>query len=246
MFYIKDLRNDDSWRSTGSLSIDRGATCNVISKYIIPKECQVTPCTQVLTMFNGTRMQTKGKCRVPLLNPKLNEEHEADFVVINEVCTSLLGSKTVQQMKLLNGHYENIAAVENETEARGLTMDQISAQFHDVFGGEGRLEKKLHLEIDETIEPARQPVRRTPVAMKPKLKEELARLLKTGVIKPVDTPTDWVSSLVVVKKPNGKLRVCIGPKPLNKASKHSHSILFRSWMIYYQICQRPRFSASVT
>lgn len=87
---------------------------------------------------------------------------------------------------------------------------------------EERLEKKLHLEIDGTVEPVRQPVRRIPVAMKPKLKEELARLQKIGVIKPVDTPTDWVSSLVVIKKPNGKLRVCIDPKPLNKALKRSH------------------------
>ena len=38
---------------------------------------------QVLNMFNGTRMQTVGKCRVPLLNRKLSEEHEADFVIIN-------------------------------------------------------------------------------------------------------------------------------------------------------------------
>ena len=119
-------------------------------------------------------------------------------------------------------HYENIASVQKETEARGLTMDQISTQFHYVFNGEGRLEKKLHLEIDSTVEPVRQHVRRLPVSMKPKLKEELARLLKIGVIKPLDTPTDWVSRLVVIKEPNGKLRVCIDPKPLNKASKHSH------------------------
>ena len=70
-------------------------------------------------------------------------------------------------------HYENITSVEKETEARGLTMDQISTQFHDVFNGEGRLEKKLHLEIDDMIESVRQPVRRIPVAMKPRLKEEL-------------------------------------------------------------------------
>ena len=101
-------------------------------------------------------------------------------------------------------------------------MQQISTDFHDVFTGEGHLEKKLNLEIDTTIEPVRQPVRRMPVAMKPKLKEELARLEKLGVVKPVDTPTDWVSSLVIVKKPNGKLRVCINPKPLNKALKRSH------------------------
>lgn len=58
--------------------------------------------------------------------------------------------------------------------------------------------------------------------MKPKLKQELTRLEELGVIKAVDTPTDWVSSLVLVKKPNGKLRVCIDPQPLNKALKRSH------------------------
>lgn len=115
--------------------VDSGATCNVISKNILPKQCQVTPCLQVLNMFNGSKMQTIGKCRVPLLNPKLNEEHKADLVVINEACTPLLGPKTVQQMKLVEVHYENIASVQKETEARGLTMDQISTQFHDVFKG---------------------------------------------------------------------------------------------------------------
>ena len=125
-------------------------------------------------------------------------------------------------MKLVELHYENIACVEKETEARGLTIDQISTQFHDVFKGEGRLEKKLHLEIDVMVEPVRQPVRRIPVAMKPRLKEELARLRKIGVIKLVDTPTDWVSNLVAFKKLNGKLRLCIDPKPLNKALKRNH------------------------
>ena len=72
------------------------------------------------------------------------------------------------------------------------------------------------------IEPVRQPMRRIPVAMKQKLKGELACLRKIRVIKPVNTPTDWVSSLVVVKKSNSKLRMCIDSKPLNKALKHSH------------------------
>ena len=70
-------------------------------------------------------------------------------MVIIEACAPLLGFKTVQQMKLVEVHYENIAWVEKETEARGLTVDQISAQFHDVFNGEGRLEKKLQDRCDD-------------------------------------------------------------------------------------------------
>ena len=47
-------------------------------------------------------------------------------------------------------------------------------------------------------------------------------MCKLGVVKPVHEPTDWVSSLVAVEKPNGKLRVCLDPRDLNKAIKRHH------------------------
>ena len=45
---------------------------------------------------------------------------------------------------------------------------------------------------------------------------------KMEVITPVKEATDWVSSLVVSKKPNGKLRVCLDPSDLNKATRKPH------------------------
>ncbi|KAK7093235.1 hypothetical protein V1264_007025 [Littorina saxatilis] len=48
---------------------------------------------------------------------------------------------------------------------------------------------------------------------------------ESGVIEKVTEPTDWVNSLVVVEKPNGKLRVCIDPKELNKAIKRPHYLM---------------------
>ena len=50
----------------------------------------------------------------------------------------------------------------------------------------------------------------------------MARLENANVIKRVEEPTDWVSSLVVMEKSNGKLRVCIDPQQLNKALRRSH------------------------
>ena len=38
----------------------------------------------------------------------------------------------------------------------------------------------------------------------------------------VQEPTDWVNSMVTVIKPNGKLRICIDPRDLNKAIKREH------------------------
>ncbi|KAK7089397.1 hypothetical protein V1264_024540 [Littorina saxatilis] len=43
-----------------------------------------------------------------------------------------------------------------------------------------------------------------------------------GVLAKVTQPTDWVNSLVVVEKPNGKLRICLDPKDLNQAVKRPH------------------------
>ena len=42
------------------------------------------------------------------------------------------------------------------------------------------------------------------------------------VIERVQEPTDWVNSMVTVIKPNGKLRICIDPRDLNKAIECEH------------------------
>ena len=84
------------------------------------------------------------------------------------------------------------------------------------------MEGALHLEVDESALPSIMPPRRVPLALKKRLKEELARLEKASVIKKEEEPTDWVSSLVVTEKPKGKLRECIDPQHLNKALKRSH------------------------
>jgi hypothetical protein len=50
------------------------------------------------------------------------------------------------------------------------------------------------------------------------VKEELDKLLKARFIKLVET-TEWVSLVVLVLKKNGKLKVCVNYKVLNKVTK---------------------------
>ena len=56
-----------------------------------------------------------------------------------------------------------------------------------------------------------------PHAVPPKLKKELDRMLKLGVIRKLDIneASDWVHALVIVIKPNGKLCVCLDPRTIN-------------------------------
>jgi hypothetical protein len=50
------------------------------------------------------------------------------------------------------------------------------------------------------------------------VKEELDKLLEARFIRLVET-TEWVSSVVLALKKNGKLRVCVNYKALNKVTK---------------------------
>ena len=66
------------------------------------------------------------------------------------------------------------------------------------------------------------PPRKVPISLHKKLKDELDRMVRLEVIQPIDEPTEWVSSLVIIEKPDGRIRVCLDPKPLNKAIKRQH------------------------
>ena len=81
-----------------------------------------------------------------------------------------------------------------------------------------------------------------PFALKPKLKEELQRMTKLNVIEPVEKPTDWVSALVIFSKPNGKLRICLEPRPLNKAIKRQHHRLLTTEEIISEMAGARHFS----
>ena len=56
--------------------------------------------------------------------------------------------------------------------------------------------------------------RRVPVDLREAVRNKLDDTKKLKVIKKVTEPTNWISSMVLVKKPN-KLRICIDPKDLN-------------------------------
>jgi len=51
----------------------------------------------------------------------------------------------------------------------------------------------------------------------PKVKEELQRMQKLGVISKVDIPTDWCAGVVVVPKPDGRICICVDLTKLNES-----------------------------
>jgi hypothetical protein len=141
-----------------------------------------------LVMFNGTEMTPAGEIILRVRNPKNGKKYKVNFVIVEKDCEPVLGLKAVQYMQLMTINVENIAAV--TTEQKPSSKTEVMAQYNDVFEGEGKLEKQLHLETDPNISPVKMPCRKWPIAIQEKVKQELKRLEKLDVVAKVNTPTD--------------------------------------------------------
>ena len=208
--------------------LDSGATVNILPIRDYKRVCEDPELNEleaslaVLNMYNGTKIRPLGKKRISMRNPKNNRKYNLEFQIVGEENKPLLGASAIQGMQLITVNTQNILVVEGSQSSEGLTLPQVVMQYKDVFEGDGMLEDKLHLHVDQNVKPVQMPARKPPIALKEKYKMELERLVQRGIIAAVSEPTEWISSTVVVLKPNGKLRVCLDPKPLNKALKRNH------------------------
>ena len=99
------------------------------------------------------------------------------------------------------------------------------SEFSDCFGENGTLKNAHHIEIKHNVTPVVTPVRKIPLALKPKLEKELRRMVDLDIIKPVQKPTD-----------------CLNPRPLNKAIKREHLHLPTGKEIFSQMSEASYFS----
>lgn len=59
--------------------------------------------------------------------------------------------------------------------------------------------------------------KRVALPLKPKVKAELERMEKMGVISRVGEPTDWCAAMVVVPKADNKVCICVDLTELNES-----------------------------
>ena len=189
--------------------IDSGASCNVLPIKYLPKGTVVEKSSHTLKMYSKSTMSAVDTAKISLVNPKNMESYLIDFTTVDGNFAQLLGVETAQKMKLLVVQTQNIQSIREDTlscdaQKPKFTRDSVMSEYSDVFGEElGRMEGKVHLETDPNVAPTVMPPRRVPVALKEKLKNELDRLTQRKVISPIQEPTDWVSSMIAAKKPDG-------------------------------------------
>lgn len=142
-----------------------------------------------------------------------NKSCNKKIFVLNVQCNNLLSRDVCSELNLLI----RVNEVVNNNYYDGLLK-----KYDAVFKGIGRLPGLHKITVDKSVPPVVSCSRKIPIKLRPKLQEELNRLVSANIIERVDEPTDWVSNIVLVEKPDGKIRLCIDPRHLNKAIKRSH------------------------
>ncbi|XP_024876805.1 uncharacterized protein K02A2.6-like, partial [Temnothorax curvispinosus] len=163
----------------------------------------------VLSAYTGDLLKVVGNCVIPCVVGRKN--YNLQFFVIDTDKKPLLGLLTLIKLNLV----QRIDAVDSVN----LNYKKLISDNKQLFEGIGCLKKPCHIELKENATPVVHPARKVPVHIKEKLKETLDALEKQGIIEKVDYSTDWVNSLVIVRKPNGDLRICLDPQDLNRVIK---------------------------
>ena len=98
-----------------------------------------------------------------------------------------------------------------------------------------------HLNVNPSFTPKKQPPRRSSNDHSDAVRDEATKLKQVRAIKEVFYP-EWLANIVVVKKKNGKWRVCVDFTDLNKACPKDPFPMPRINQLVDAIVGHPRIS----
>ena len=136
----------------------------------------------------------------------------------------LLGKPAISSLKILKRTNEvvlkqpNDVCGENESSGPGY-KEKIKSMFPKLFNGLGQMEGEYRIKLSPNSKPAViSAPRRIAQPMLPKVKECLDRMETDEVIRKLqeNEASPWMSAMVVVPKPGGKVRICVDLTQLNK------------------------------
>ena len=204
--------------------IDSGATCNIVDldtwKSLKQEgvKCRSQRCERKLFAYGQTEpIEVLGTFESGVYCEASGERCVDEFTVVKSHGRALLGKDTAEKLNVLRVGPPNLPQVYSIT-SEGTSVD-IVKNFPDVFSGVGKLKDyQLKLHVNKDVKPLAQPLRRLPFGLREKVDKKLDELLKEDIIEEVHSgPTEWVSPLVVVPKPDGDIRICIDMRRANEA-----------------------------
>lgn len=232
IFYVGQINSqtlneetNDSWdimmiinKNYVNCQIDTGSQVNIMSKENYSKVLKL-PLSKIkqssaqLMSFCGNKIPVAGRALVSC-EIKPGQNHNVDFLITELDQKTILGLKTSENLGLIKKLY----TINVKPSVSNMSSLCILDKYNEVFEGIGLLpgEHKIHIKPD--VEGHIDAPRKLPFKLKEKVKTELESMVKNGIIKKVEEPCKFVSSMVCVEKANKakSLRICLDPKYVNK------------------------------
>ena len=225
----KDEKDEHTW------CIDTGAEVSVMPASVY-RRCYgaLIPSDRKLYGPGNQALQVKGYVNMNLsgINSTISEK-----VYIVKTPKLLLGAPAIQKLNLIRnipGAFSvraiKTAKKEKNEEETQQSHKVINISFESeqavkkayprLFQGLGKLDGEQHITVRNDAKPFCQTVpRRVPIPLLEKVESELNKMVETGVISPVNKPTDWCSPIVCVPKKNNNVRICVDLTRLNESVK---------------------------
>ncbi|XP_072153393.1 uncharacterized protein [Bemisia tabaci] len=206
---------------TVNFKLDTGAEVNILPRCIFD---QVKNSSTVLLQskamvlgYGGARIDSCGHAVLDCKLPNQSLVRKLSFTITNVGKTPLLGLNSCVQLGLVTRNF--VHDIENFK-----SKEQVIANNQDTFKGLGTFPDKCAIKVDPQAIPVVDPPRRLPVRLLEKLKRKLTELVMFDIISPDTENVEWFSNLVIVEK-NGKIRICLDPKNLNKVIKREFYLI---------------------
>ena len=174
----------------------------------------LTTATANLSAANGQPVKTEGmfETKFTVANKSGQKYHGRGTVYVTD-SNDLMGMPWIKQLPDFKELLENYSVMEirsfNTDAERTAITNKLKHKYADVFRQELGLCTKVSASLQ--LKPGAQPIfrkkRPVPHAALEQLDSEINRLLKEGIISPVDH-SQWAAPIVAVRKANGSIRLC--------------------------------------
>lgn len=204
-------------RNNSAIKIDTGADVTAIPQHLYDqaKMGEIKKTTKRLLGPGESPIYTVGQADVTI---KWNDNSAQEVVyIVSGLREALLGRPAIKARQVLSYVQEVTTVPENEdAEAR-----RILKSYPELLSGLGLMETPYRVVLAPGAKPhAVTYPRRVPIPLLPDVERELQRMPNLGVILRVNKMTEWFGgrkdAMVVAKKQNGELRICVDYGELNK------------------------------
>lgn len=158
--------------------------------------------------------------RVYCVDTTSMETSEGDISQLSsEISQNELNSSKVTCSKVSRSQSQSFP---QSSQSQNINLNKLVEYNDSLFTGLGCLPGECHISINPEVQPKVDAPRKVPFALHHRLQQELEKMEQIDVVTKVTEPTEWVSSLIVIEKKNGQLRVCLDPRNLNQAINRTH------------------------